>query len=114
MQSGGLDGCDAGGDRPPPLDPAFYRALESPAVFPRDTRFVAGLAHEAQDPADQRQVLNIVEGMLSRGRLAHLRARPALAAERPARPGQSARPGRVLSAPPQVPLTTAPRRPPGR
>ncbi|SEH01090.1 hypothetical protein SAMN05444920_11920 [Nonomuraea solani] len=56
----------AAGDRPPPLKTAFYQGLEPLADLPPGIRFVAGLAHEAQGPDDQRRVLRTVERVLSR------------------------------------------------
>jgi hypothetical protein len=56
----------AAGDQPPPLEPGFYQPLESLAALPRDTRFAAGLVHEAQEPGDQRKILRTVESVLSR------------------------------------------------
>jgi hypothetical protein len=56
----------AAGDRPPPLDPGFYRGLESLSSIPGDVGFAAGLVHEDQDLDDQRRILRAVEGALSR------------------------------------------------
>ncbi|WP_219464506.1 hypothetical protein [Nonomuraea rhizosphaerae] len=56
----------AAGDEPPPLRTAFYKPLESLAALPGDIKFAAGLAHESQEPGDQRKVLRIVEDLLSR------------------------------------------------
>ncbi|MFC4112779.1 hypothetical protein [Nonomuraea zeae] len=56
----------AAGDQPPPVEPGFYRALESLAASPPDTRFAAGLVHEVQEPDDQRKILHAVERLLSR------------------------------------------------
>ncbi|MEV0381107.1 hypothetical protein [Nonomuraea sp. NPDC050643] len=56
----------AAGDQPPPLRTGFYQALEPLAGLPSGIRFVAGLAHEAQDADDQRRILRIVEKILSR------------------------------------------------
>ncbi|MFG1961841.1 hypothetical protein [Nonomuraea sp. NPDC049028] len=56
----------AAGDQPPPLEPGFYQDLESLAALPPDTRFAAGLVHEAQEVDDQRKILRMVESILSR------------------------------------------------
>ena len=50
---------------PPPTAPGWYAPLER-LRLPASTRFVAGLAHEDQDLADQRFLLDLVERCVGR------------------------------------------------
>jgi hypothetical protein len=50
----------AAADNPPSTDAAFYAPLAGLRLDP-DTRFVAGFAHEDQDPADQFRVRRLIE-----------------------------------------------------
>ncbi|MEW2357124.1 hypothetical protein [Spirillospora sp. NPDC029432] len=56
----------AAGEHPPVLDPRFYRDLGRLRDMPPGVRFVAGLAHEEQDLAEQRRILRGVEALLAR------------------------------------------------
>ncbi len=56
----------AAGDHPPVTDEDFYQQLIRLRQLPADVRFIAGLAHENQDFADQQRILNIVEDALDR------------------------------------------------
>ncbi|MFG6201516.1 hypothetical protein [Nonomuraea sp. JJY05] len=56
----------AAGDLPPPVEAGFYRGLASLAALPQGVRFAAGLVHEAQEEADQRRILGLVESALAR------------------------------------------------
>ncbi|MFB4316000.1 hypothetical protein [Actinomadura sp. 21ATH] len=56
----------AAGEHPPVTDLRFYRDLAGLRDMPPDVRFVAGLAHENQDLAEQRRILGIVESLLGR------------------------------------------------
>lgn len=50
----------AAGERPAPLEPAFYRPL-SALRLPSGVRFVAGFVHEARDLAEHHRILRMIE-----------------------------------------------------
>ncbi|MCW2901396.1 MAG: hypothetical protein JWO67_3661 [Streptosporangiaceae bacterium] len=56
----------AAGERPPVLDPGFYRPLGGLRALPESLRLIAGLVHEEQDLAEQVLVLRTVEQCLGR------------------------------------------------
>ena len=53
----------AAAEEPPPTDPAWYAPLRR-LRLPAGTRFVAGLAHEDQDLATQRRLLELIDGLV--------------------------------------------------
>ena len=55
----------AAADQPAPTDTAFYAPLAG-LRLPRDVRFAAGFAHEAQSLADQLAIRSIIEERLGR------------------------------------------------
>ncbi len=55
----------AAADNPAPTDEAFFAPLAN-LKLPKQTRFIAGFAHEDQSLEDQRQVLATIEKLLGR------------------------------------------------
>jgi hypothetical protein len=55
----------AAGERPPTVDPAFYRPLGG-LRLPESTRFVAGFLHEGRSPEQARRILELIESAYGR------------------------------------------------
>ncbi len=53
----------AAADEPPPADPEFYAPLAG-LNLPTETRFIAGIAHEAQGLATQETIRSLIDGHL--------------------------------------------------
>jgi hypothetical protein len=55
----------AAAEKPPPTDPGWYAPLRQ-LRLPADTRFVAGIAHEDQDLAAQRKIVQLIDELVGR------------------------------------------------